>query len=137
VNKKPSFFDVRGAGAISDQPNNVILVWRNRAKAEKIRKLRRKRGYEETDEYRDALRLADSFLIIEKQRDNGIVGTHPLWYHPASMQMLNSNSTKPMLAVRNAVEKYAQREAPEPLDAPGPDESVGARDQARDGIPFS
>ena len=55
---KPSKYDFKGTGAITDQPDNVIAVWRNKTK-EKNR--RDKKLVSETD--------PDAMLIVDKQRN--------------------------------------------------------------------
>ena len=106
--RQPSFFDVRGGGEIADQPSNIIIVWKNRRKLEKLEKLKEVKGYEDSEEYNDAIRQPDTQLIIEKQRDNGIIGKFPLWFHPASTQMISGAKAKPMLTVREAIENDAK-----------------------------
>lgn len=66
--KRPSKFDVRGAGEITDMADNLFLVVRNREKEEK----------------RDDPKLqkeADTFLVVDKQRHHTFEGTIALWFH--------------------------------------------------------
>lgn len=69
--KRPSKFDVRGAGEITDLPDNTFLVVRNRAKEEEREKPDSKLARE-----------PDTFLIVEKQRDHSFEGSIGLWFHP-------------------------------------------------------
>jgi twinkle protein len=68
--KRPSKFDVRGAGEITDLPDNLFMVVRNRSK----------------EEHRDDAKLQkepDTFLMVEKQRNHTFEGTVGLWFFPA------------------------------------------------------
>lgn len=65
--RTPTKFDVRGAGEIADMAHNLLFVYRNRAKEEK----------------RDDPKLmkeADTFLIVDKQRNHSWEGRIALWY---------------------------------------------------------
>lgn len=62
----PSKFDAKGSGAITDQVDNVIAVWRNKDREAKLA-----RG--ETDDSPDFL------LICDKQRNGGWEGRIGLW----------------------------------------------------------
>lgn len=72
-NAKPDKYAFKGTGAITDQPDNVIAVWRNR------------------DERHIASETsADSQLIVCKQRNgDGWEGTIGLWYEKYSQQFLS------------------------------------------------
>lgn len=64
----PSKFDAKGSGAITDQVDNVIAVWRNKAKeAEK----QMGQAYDEDK--------PDFLLICDKQRNGGWEGRIGLW----------------------------------------------------------
>jgi twinkle protein len=76
--KKPNRYDIKGSGSISDQPDNVILVWRDKAK-EKDRKANK--PVSET--------LCDVRLIVDKQRNGtGWEGEIGLWFDEPSHQYL-------------------------------------------------
>lgn len=84
--KKPSKYDFKGSGAITDQPDNVIAVWRNKSK-----ELDAQAGKPvvEAD--------PDQMLIINKQRNGcGWEGHIGLWYHNQSQQFLGSPGMEPM-----------------------------------------
>ncbi len=84
--KRPTRYDMKGTGAISDQPDNVILVWRDKAK-EKDRKA--KKMVSETQ--------PDTLLIVDKQRNGeGWEGNIGLWFHPQSTQFLGGHNVEPM-----------------------------------------
>lgn len=71
----PGKFDLKGSGSISDQVDNVFIVWRNKGKAVE----RQETG--STDET-----VADAFLICEKQRNGEWEGRMPLWFEGDSQQ---------------------------------------------------
>lgn len=86
---KPDKHDVKGSGSIVDQPDNLWLVWRNKAKEED-----RKDG---------GTKLAhhpDQVLYCRKQRNYEGSGegepTILLWYNRDAMQFLESDGESPM-----------------------------------------
>lgn len=83
---KPTKYDFKGTGAITDQPDNVIAVWRNK---EKERKLQDGKAVPTTE--------PDTLLIIDKQRNGeGWEGNIGLWYHRPSQQFLEGHNVDPM-----------------------------------------
>ena len=70
--KVPNKFDARGAGAITDQADNVLAVWRNKKK-EREREEAVRMGQELANEAPDFL------LICDKQRNGGWEGNWALW----------------------------------------------------------
>ncbi len=86
-NAKPTKYDFKGSGAITDQPDNVIVVWRNK---EKERSLQDGKPVKASD--------PDSLLIVDKQRNGeGWEGNIGLWYHPSSQQFLPGEGMEPMV----------------------------------------
>ena len=81
----PNKKDVRGASAIADMVDNVLLVHRN-----KLKELSVKKG-EEPDPLRP-----DTYLMCEKQRNGEAEEWYDLWYHRESQQFLESNESVPM-----------------------------------------
>ena len=76
--KKPSKYDFKGTGAVTDQVDNVIGVWRNKVK-EKDKQANKPQSVTEPDE----------MLIVDKQRNGtGWEGYIGLWHHAQSMQFL-------------------------------------------------
>jgi twinkle protein len=70
-------YSFKGTGAITDQPDNVIVVWRNKAKE-----------HDRTGKLKDE---ADTILIVDKQRNGeGKEGDLWLWYRPESQQFVDS-----------------------------------------------
>lgn len=86
---KPEKGDVKGSGAITDQPDNLFLVWRNKPKEEA-----RKAGKS------DKAAEPDSILFCRKQRnyegDGDNEPTIGLWYHSDSLQYLGDQYASPM-----------------------------------------
>lgn len=74
-------YDFKGSGSITDQPDNVIAVWRNKKKE---RAKGAERALMETK--------PDAMLIVDKQRNGtGWEGNIGLWYLPQSQQFVGSN----------------------------------------------
>lgn len=82
----PGKYDVRGSGAITDQVDNVLVVWRNKAKEEAIAA---NKASVEVAEGPDCL------LIVEKQRHFSWEGRVALWYDRPSMTYLQRADDKP------------------------------------------
>lgn len=79
---RPDKSDVKGSGAIVDQPDNLFLVWRNKAK-EEDRKLGQDKKKDEPDQ----------FVMCRKQRNYEGSGegepTIALWFHSDSSLFLD------------------------------------------------
>lgn len=83
---KASKYDFKGSGAITDQPDNVIAIWRNKAKE---RNRQANKMVADTE--------PDAMLIVDKQRNGeGWEGNIGLWYHRASQQFVGSHKAEPM-----------------------------------------
>ena len=84
--QKPTKYDFKGTGAITDQLDNVIAVWRNKKK---------ERARQDGKPVED--REPDSMLIVDKQRNGeGWEGNIGLWYHAQSQQFLPDAFAEPM-----------------------------------------
>lgn len=87
---KPDKGDVKGSGAIVDQPDNLMLVWRNKAK-EEARKANKPDHQEEPDQV----------LFCRKQRNYEGTGdgepTISLWLHRDSQQFVGSAHAGPLV----------------------------------------
>lgn len=84
--QKPTKYDLKGSGAITDQVDNVIAVWRDK---EKERDRQTGKPLQET--------RPDSLLIVDKQRNGeGWEGYIGLWYHRESQQFLPDAFAEPM-----------------------------------------
>ncbi len=75
----PDKMDVKGAGEITDQVDNLLLVWRNKRK-ERDAAANKKVDYSE----------CDAFLICDKQRNGDWEGRIALYYESASQQFVGS-----------------------------------------------
>lgn len=88
-NRLPGKFDLKGSGSISDQADNVMVVWRNKKKQHDAQ------AGKAVDE--DA---PDAMVICEKQRNGEWEGRIALWFHEASQQYIGANNARPMEYVR-------------------------------------
>lgn len=81
----PGKYDLRGSAAISDQVPNVIIVWANKAKADKL-----------VQDPHDAFALSapDALVSIEKQRNGEFEGRLKLWFHRPSLRFLDDRTTR-------------------------------------------
>lgn len=84
-NHKPGKYDFKGTGAITDQVDNVIAVWRNKAKEKN-----REAGKLVSDQEPDAL------LICDKQRNGEWEGQIGLWFDRNSMQYVANAGDNPL-----------------------------------------
>jgi twinkle protein len=87
---KPNKYDYKGSGSITDQADNVISVWRNKAKEKK----------------RDAGALVsstepDSLLICDKQRNGEWEGNIGLWFDADSQQFVANFGDAPLSLYRH------------------------------------
>ena len=87
---KPGKYDYKGTGAITDQVDNVISVWRNKPKEKK-----RDEGKPVEDKEPDAL------LICDKQRNGEWEGSIGLWFHRESMQYVGTFGDDPLVIYRH------------------------------------
>lgn len=87
-------FDIRGAAEISDLADNVLVVFRNKAKEDA--KSRQQNGYGLTPSEHEQLAKPDTMLRIDKNRENGFEETFGLWYHQGAMQFLGADTPHAM-----------------------------------------
>lgn len=78
--RMPTRMDIKGSGAITDLVDNVLLLWRNKAKE------RDAANGQEVDPSKP-----DSVLICDKQRNGDWEGRIPLWYDIPSMRFADHN----------------------------------------------
>jgi twinkle protein len=76
---QPGKYDIKGTGAITDQVDNVFLMWRNKQKEN------RKRNGEKYEED-----LPDAYLMCEKQRNGEAQEMYGLYYHQCSQQFIET-----------------------------------------------
>jgi twinkle protein len=72
----PNKFGVKGSGSITDQVDNVFIVWKNKKKIDAM---------QSGGEYDDA-KDPDAMLICEKQRNGEFEGRFGLWFDRSSQQ---------------------------------------------------
>ena len=80
----PNKTDIKGTGAISDQVDNVLLMYRNKAKERKLRN-----GEE-------VIGKPDAMLMCEKQRNGEHEDWYNLYYHKDSQQFIEDENGVPM-----------------------------------------
>ena len=81
--------DVKGSGAITDQVDNVIVVWRNKAKE----------AARQAGEPLDP-NTPDALLIIDKQRNGEFEGKLGLFFDQESMQYMEHGDFQPVDMLR-------------------------------------
>lgn len=92
----PDKFQVKGAGEISDMPDNIALMWKNLRKADEVAQAER-----EKDESQRAALLKqanekpDAFLRIAGQRHHPWEGSFAFWFDKDSQQFLESHFERP------------------------------------------
>jgi twinkle protein len=82
---QPSKTDIKGSGAIADQVDNVLLMWRNKKKEHDIQN-----GKAPDDSKPDAL------LMCEKQRNGEAEEWYSLWFNRESQQFVDESGAMPM-----------------------------------------
>lgn len=80
----PGKMDVKGSGSITDQVDNVVIWWRNKAKE----------GAAQAGEPLDNTK-PDALMLIEKQRNGEFEGKVAFWFDPESMQYLEHAGQMP------------------------------------------
>lgn len=86
---KPNKYDYKGSGAITDQVDNVISVWRNKPKEKKV----------EAGQQVDRME-PDALLICDKQRNGEWEGSIGLWYDRPSQQYVGAPDDEPIVIYR-------------------------------------
>jgi twinkle protein len=81
----PGKMDVKGTGSITDQVDNVLTVWRNKAKERAIE-----------DGSRDKDKEPDALIICDKQRNGEWEGKIALWFHRDSQQFIENGVSEAM-----------------------------------------
>ena len=84
----PNKFDVKGSGSITDQVDNVLIVWRNRKKERDAETI----GYDSS--------VPDALVIVDKQRNGDWEGKIALWLHKPSFQFCGESSATPINLMR-------------------------------------
>lgn len=81
---KPNKNDIKGSGSISDQVDNVLMVWRNK-----------KKEHEAQSGSVDVM-IPDAYLMCEKQRNGEAEDWYSLWYLKESQQFVENHDSIPM-----------------------------------------
>ena len=80
----PTKYDIRGSAAISDQAHNVITVWADKAKKDKLL----------SDPHNEALLAKpDAAVTIEKQRNSHFEGRLKYWFDELSFRFTDERTT--------------------------------------------
>jgi twinkle protein len=80
-------FDIKGASELSDMPDNVFSLWRNKAKEAKAEAGK-------LDEEGKA--APDAVLMCDKQRHGDWEGRVTLWFNRKTLQYVGRNTTQPI-----------------------------------------
>jgi twinkle protein len=81
---KPNKNDIKGSGSISDQVDNVLMVWRNK-----------KKEHDAQNGNIDNM-IPDAYLMCEKQRNGEAEDWYSLWYLKESQQFVEYHDSIPM-----------------------------------------
>lgn len=85
----PGKFDAVGSGGVSDQVDQVCIVYRRKEK--EIEEQKKKAGVK----YNERLvEMSDALLICAKNRHGGQELSYPLWYHHESKQFTSTSQRK-------------------------------------------
>ena len=87
----PGKMDVKGSGSITDQVDNVVVVWRNKAKEQAMQA----GGSFQPNE-------PDALLIVDKQRNGEFEGKVGLWFDQESLQFTERADQQPADMLRPA-----------------------------------
>lgn len=90
--RMPTKYDAKGAGGITDQVDNVALVWRNKPK--EVLQARADAGEKVSEKELDKLDAPDAVLGIDKQRNGEWEGRIGLWYHKGAQQYCVDNKRR-------------------------------------------
>jgi twinkle protein len=82
---QPSKTDIKGSGAIADQVDNVLLMWRNKKKEHDI----------QNGQIPDH-KKPDALLMCEKQRNGEAEEWYSLWFNRDSQQFVDESGGMPM-----------------------------------------
>ncbi len=94
-NAIPGKFDSKGSGAITDQVDQVLTVWRNKRKQQDLETAMRKGNV--SDELR---KVPDALLVCDKNRHGEWEGKIALWYHAPSLQYTPDSRCIPLDLLR-------------------------------------
>lgn len=89
--KAPGKFDSKGTGAITDQVDQILTVWRNKRKEKQLAQMLVKGSVDQSvaDEY-------DATLSVDKNRHDGNERAYGLWFHSPSLQYTPDSRVMPL-----------------------------------------
>lgn len=90
--KVPGKFSAKGSGAIVDQVDQMLTVWRNKKKERIAEADLRKNG----ELSADTLDMPDTVLICDKNRHGEWEGRIQLWRHAESLQFVGDSRRRPI-----------------------------------------
>lgn len=90
----PNKFDVKGTGGITDMADNVVIVWKDKAKEQAAKK--QQAGQPLSDKELEAMSSPDQKMIVEKQRHGDWEGAFKFWFDDSSLQFLGDESRGPI-----------------------------------------
>lgn len=90
--KPGSKWDVKGSGAIVDQLDQLMIVWRNKPKERAIAAAAASGKQLDSD----VVDKPDAMICVEKNRNGKWEGRIPLWYHRESLQYTGDSRCKPL-----------------------------------------
>lgn len=93
----PGKFDSKGSGAITDQVDQVLTVWRNKKKQRDVEKSLRSSGEVSLDLKNEP----DALLVCDKNRHGEWEGRITLWYHAQSLQYASDSRGIPIDLMKN------------------------------------
>ncbi|MCZ8436869.1 AAA family ATPase [Achromobacter xylosoxidans] len=88
----PGKFSAKGSGAIVDQVDQMLTVWRNKRKERMVEAELRKNG----EASAELLDLPDTMLICDKNRHGEWEGRINLWRHADSLQFTSDKRRQPI-----------------------------------------
>lgn len=80
----PTKYDAKGSGSITDQVDNVFMMWRNKPKESVQDRADRGESLSANDEQK--LSAPDAILACDKQRNGEWEGKVALWFHRGAQQ---------------------------------------------------
>lgn len=83
----PTKFDSRGSGTIADQVDQILTVWRNKAKEQRL-------AQDPDDE--QVKDKPDALIVCDKNRHGDWEGKIALWHHRASLQYTPDSRNMPL-----------------------------------------
>lgn len=92
---EPDKFSIRGGAELSDIPDNVFIVFRNKRKEQTAEKLRAT-GMVANEAEQSFLDQPDTFLKVDKNRHGSREGRIGLFYHASSGQFVPSDGPRAM-----------------------------------------